>query len=161
MGLISSMQRFIFIWLILFAVSLYAEENDSVGRTPPDPLRGESGERALSVKREAGSVGREVLSATAEALAWDKSFKNRNDPSGRAVKDVQQNALKECRKGSILCRKHFFNVILKNFMGDCYQIATNISTFALFLKHKSRQRRESVDRIWFQICFGDWFQSQA
>ena len=50
------MQRFIFIWLILFAVSLYAEEKDSVGRTPSTPLRGESGERTLSVGREALSA---------------------------------------------------------------------------------------------------------
>ena len=35
-----------------------------------------------------------VACSTAEALAWDKSFKNMNDPSGRAVKDVHQNALK-------------------------------------------------------------------
>ena len=63
------MQRFIFIWLFLFAVSLYAEENDSVGRTPPAPLRGESGERTWSVKREAWSVGREALSVKREALS--------------------------------------------------------------------------------------------
>ena len=29
-----------------------------------------------------------VACSTAEALAWDKSFQNVNDPSGRAVKDV-------------------------------------------------------------------------
>ena len=63
------MQRFIFIWLFLFAVSLYAEENDSVGRTSPAPLGGESGERTLSVKREAWSVGREVLSVKREAVS--------------------------------------------------------------------------------------------
>ena len=56
MGLISSMQRFIFIWFFLFAVSLYAEENDSVEWTPPAPLGGESEERTLSVKREALSA---------------------------------------------------------------------------------------------------------
>ena len=68
MGLISSMQRFIFIWLFLFAVSLYAEENDSVGRTPPAPLGGESGERTWSVGREAWSVKREAWSA--EHWGW-------------------------------------------------------------------------------------------
>jgi len=29
-----------------------------------------------------------VACSTAEALAWDDSFKNQNDPSGRAVKNV-------------------------------------------------------------------------
>lgn len=31
-----------------------------------------------------------VACSTAEALAWDASFKNINDPSGRAVKDIHQ-----------------------------------------------------------------------
>lgn len=35
-----------------------------------------------------------VACSTAEALAWDESFKSMNDPSGRAVKDVHQDALK-------------------------------------------------------------------
>ena len=33
-----------------------------------------------------------VACSTAEALAWDASFKNQNDPSGRAVKDVHEKA---------------------------------------------------------------------
>lgn len=33
-----------------------------------------------------------VACSTAEALAWDPSFKNLNDPSGRAVKGVHENA---------------------------------------------------------------------
>ncbi|MBR4401959.1 MAG: asparagine synthase B [Flavobacteriales bacterium] len=33
-----------------------------------------------------------VACSTAEALAWDASFKNVNDPSGRAVKGVHENA---------------------------------------------------------------------
>lgn len=33
-----------------------------------------------------------VACSTAEALAWDESFKNMNDPSGRAVKDVHEDA---------------------------------------------------------------------
>jgi len=33
-----------------------------------------------------------VACSTAEALAWDASFKNLNDPSGRAVKDVHEEA---------------------------------------------------------------------
>lgn len=33
-----------------------------------------------------------VACSTAEALAWDASFKNQNDPSGRAVKGVHENA---------------------------------------------------------------------
>lgn len=35
-----------------------------------------------------------VACSTAEALAWDESFKNLVDPSGRAVKDVHQQAYK-------------------------------------------------------------------
>jgi asparagine synthase (glutamine-hydrolysing) len=35
-----------------------------------------------------------VACSTAEALAWDKSFSKLNDPSGRAVKDVHENAYK-------------------------------------------------------------------
>lgn len=35
-----------------------------------------------------------VACSSAEALAWDASFKNMNDPSGRAVKDVHNDALK-------------------------------------------------------------------
>ncbi len=35
-----------------------------------------------------------VACSTAEALAWDDSFKNMNDPSGRAVKDVHEEAYK-------------------------------------------------------------------
>lgn len=35
-----------------------------------------------------------VACSTAEALAWDESFKNQNEPSGRAVKDIHLNALK-------------------------------------------------------------------
>lgn len=34
-----------------------------------------------------------VACSTPEALAWDKSFQNLNDPSGRAVKSVHQEAL--------------------------------------------------------------------
>ena len=30
--------------------------------------------------------------STAEALAWDESFKNVNDPSGRAVAGVHEEA---------------------------------------------------------------------
>lgn len=33
-----------------------------------------------------------VACSTAEALAWDASFKNQNDPSGRAVRDVHEDA---------------------------------------------------------------------
>ena len=33
-----------------------------------------------------------VACSTAEALAWDKAFKNMNDPSGRAVVDVHEKA---------------------------------------------------------------------
>lgn len=33
-----------------------------------------------------------VACSTAEALAWDKAFQNMNDPSGRAVKDVHEEA---------------------------------------------------------------------
>lgn len=33
-----------------------------------------------------------VACSTAEALAWDESFKNQNDPSGRAVKGVHESA---------------------------------------------------------------------
>ena len=33
-----------------------------------------------------------VACSTAEALAWDASFKNLNDPSGRAVKGVHEQA---------------------------------------------------------------------
>lgn len=32
-----------------------------------------------------------VACSTAEALAWDESFKNLNEPSGRAVKDIHNN----------------------------------------------------------------------
>ncbi len=53
----------------------------------------------------------------------------------------------------------FFNVILKNNMRNNFQIATLIRNFATFLIHKDRQYYESVDRIWFQICSGGWFQS--
>lgn len=34
-----------------------------------------------------------VACSTAEALAWDEAFSKINDPSGRAVKDVHENAL--------------------------------------------------------------------
>lgn len=34
-----------------------------------------------------------VACSTAEALQWDPSFKGVNDPSGRAVKDVHDQAL--------------------------------------------------------------------
>ena len=33
-----------------------------------------------------------VACSTAEALAWDESFKNLNDPSGRAVKGIHESA---------------------------------------------------------------------
>ncbi|MCD7933324.1 MAG: asparagine synthase B [Tannerellaceae bacterium] len=33
-----------------------------------------------------------VACSTAEALAWDKSFQNQNEPSGRAIKDVHEKA---------------------------------------------------------------------
>ena len=33
-----------------------------------------------------------VACSTAEALEWDASFKNMNDPSGRAVKDIHNQA---------------------------------------------------------------------
>ena len=33
-----------------------------------------------------------VACSTAEALAWDQCFKNMNEPSGRAVKDIHQDA---------------------------------------------------------------------
>ena len=33
-----------------------------------------------------------VACSTPEALAWDKSFRNLNDPSGRAVKTVHEQA---------------------------------------------------------------------
>ena len=33
-----------------------------------------------------------VACSTAEALAWDASFKNLNDPSGRAVASVHESA---------------------------------------------------------------------
>ena len=36
-----------------------------------------------------------VACSTAEALAWDASFKNQNDPSGRAVAGVHQEAYKK------------------------------------------------------------------
>ena len=35
-----------------------------------------------------------VACSTAEALAWDASFKNQNDPSGRAVAGVHEQAYK-------------------------------------------------------------------
>jgi asparagine synthase (glutamine-hydrolysing) len=35
-----------------------------------------------------------VACSTAEALAWDESFRNQNDPSGRAVKSVHEKAYK-------------------------------------------------------------------
>jgi asparagine synthase (glutamine-hydrolysing) len=35
-----------------------------------------------------------VACSTAEALAWDESFKNMSDPSGRAVKSVHNEAYK-------------------------------------------------------------------
>jgi asparagine synthase (glutamine-hydrolysing) len=34
-----------------------------------------------------------VACSTAEALAWDASFRNLNDPSGRAVKHVHNQSL--------------------------------------------------------------------
>lgn len=37
-----------------------------------------------------------VACSTAEALAWDESFKNMNDPSGRAIKGVHNLAYKSC-----------------------------------------------------------------
>ena len=55
------------------------------------------------------------------------------------------------------------NIFLISFcekiMENRFQIATFIVTFATFLKHKDEQKYESVDRIWFQICSGGWFQS--
>jgi asparagine synthase (glutamine-hydrolysing) len=36
-----------------------------------------------------------VACSTAEALAWDESFRNQNDPSGRAVKNVHTHAYKK------------------------------------------------------------------
>ena len=33
-----------------------------------------------------------VACSTAEALAWDKSFSQLNEPSGRAVSEVHENA---------------------------------------------------------------------
>lgn len=36
-----------------------------------------------------------VACSTAEALAWDESFRNQNDPSGRAVKSIHEQAYKE------------------------------------------------------------------
>lgn len=33
-----------------------------------------------------------VACSTAEALAWDSAFKNMNEPSGRAIKDVHESA---------------------------------------------------------------------
>jgi asparagine synthase (glutamine-hydrolysing) len=33
-----------------------------------------------------------VACSTAEALAWDKTFQNMNDPSGRAIKGVHDQA---------------------------------------------------------------------
>jgi asparagine synthase (glutamine-hydrolysing) len=33
-----------------------------------------------------------VACSSAEALAWDASFKNMNDPSGRAVSDIHEDA---------------------------------------------------------------------
>ncbi len=36
-----------------------------------------------------------VACSTAEALRWDKAFQNLNDPSGRAVLDVHEDALKK------------------------------------------------------------------
>ncbi|MCD8179324.1 MAG: asparagine synthase B [Tannerellaceae bacterium] len=33
-----------------------------------------------------------VACSTAEALAWDKSFQNQNEPSGRAIKDIHEKA---------------------------------------------------------------------
>ena len=42
---------------------------------------------ALSVPSEAS-----VACSTAIALEWDEAFRNMNDPSGRAVKDVHENA---------------------------------------------------------------------
>jgi len=33
-----------------------------------------------------------VACSTAEALAWDKAFKNMNDPSGRAVSGIHEQA---------------------------------------------------------------------
>jgi len=35
-----------------------------------------------------------VACSTAEALAWDESFRNQNDPSGRAVKSIHEQAYK-------------------------------------------------------------------
>ena len=36
--------------------------------------------------------GKSVACSTPEALAWDASFQNMNEPSGRAVKGVHQDA---------------------------------------------------------------------
>ena len=36
-----------------------------------------------------------VACSTAEALAWDESFKNMNEPSGRAIKNVHHDAYKK------------------------------------------------------------------
>lgn len=36
-----------------------------------------------------------VACSTAEALAWDKAFQNKNEPSGRAIKDVHNEAYVE------------------------------------------------------------------
>ena len=33
-----------------------------------------------------------IACSTAEALAWDASFQGKNEPSGRAVKDVHEEA---------------------------------------------------------------------
>jgi asparagine synthase (glutamine-hydrolysing) len=35
-----------------------------------------------------------VACSTAEALAWDKSFRNMNEPSGRAIKGVHVDSYK-------------------------------------------------------------------
>ena len=35
-----------------------------------------------------------VACSTAEALVWDAAFKNLNDPSGRAVKGIHEQAYK-------------------------------------------------------------------
>uniref|UniRef100_UPI00402A1A09 asparagine synthase B n=1 Tax=Prevotella sp. TaxID=59823 RepID=UPI00402A1A09 len=43
-----------------------------------------------SAARSVSSVP-SVACSTAEALAWDESFKNMNEPSGRAVKDVHED----------------------------------------------------------------------
>ena len=62
---------------------------------------------------------------------------------------------------SVCCIKHLFNIILRKFMRNCFQIATIIAIFASFLKNKDKQSSESVERIWFYICSGGWFQPQA